>query len=99
MAFSLIVVMAAFQPLALPRTLEELKEHGFFTYGLDERGAMNIGDVPKDGKRVLVLGAEGSGLRRLVAENCDELVKLPTKPPIASLNVSNAAAVGLYALL
>ncbi|HCQ71049.1 MAG TPA: 23S rRNA (guanosine(2251)-2'-O)-methyltransferase RlmB, partial [Rhodospirillaceae bacterium] len=37
--------------------------------------------------------------RRLVAEHCDALVKLPTQPPIASLNVSNAAAVALYALI
>lgn len=81
----------------LSRALEELKENGFFAWGLDERGEKTIETVPKDGKRILVLGAEGPGLRRLVAENCDELVKLPTEGPIASLNVSNAAAVALYA--
>ncbi len=83
----------------LSRTIETLKEGGYFAYGLDERGEQHIGDLKKGGKSVLVLGAEGSGLRRLVAEHCDALVKLPTQPPIASLNVSNAAAVALYALI
>ncbi|MCB1532319.1 MAG: 23S rRNA (guanosine(2251)-2'-O)-methyltransferase RlmB [Alphaproteobacteria bacterium] len=82
----------------LSRALEELKSNGFFAYGLDERGEKTISALPKDGKRILVLGAEGPGMRRLVAENCDELVKLPTQLPIASLNVSNAAAVALYAV-
>jgi 23S rRNA (guanosine2251-2'-O)-methyltransferase len=83
----------------LSRTIEVLKEGGYFVYGLDERGEQVIGDIKPGGKAVIVLGAEGSGLRRMVAEHCDALVRLPTKPPIASLNVSNAAAVALYALL
>lgn len=82
----------------LSRALEELKENGFFAYGLDERGKMDIGQVPKDGRRVLVLGAEGPGLRRLVSENCDELVRLPMHGEMPSINVSNAAAVALYAV-
>ena len=83
----------------LSRTLETLKESGYFAYGLDERGEQSISALKKGGKTVLVLGAEGSGIRRLVAEHCDALIKLPTQPPIASLNVSNAAAVALYALI
>lgn len=103
----------------LSRAIEELKENGFFVYGLDEAGYKSIGEIafkPKtpfnDGKDllkpppqtdltekiVLVLGSEGYGIRRLVKENCDELVRLPTSGAIASLNVSNAAAVALYAL-
>lgn len=83
----------------LSRTIEELQTAGFFVYGLDERGTQNIGDLKSGGKSVLVLGAEGPGLRRLVREHCDALVRLPTGGAIGSLNVSNAAAVALYAML
>ena len=88
----------------LSRSIEELKEEGFFVFGLDERGEREVGDILRNNsdpnqKLVLVLGAEGPGMRRLVKEHCDELVKLPTKGEISSLNVSNAAAVALYALL
>ncbi len=82
----------------LARTLDMLKEHGFWPVGLDERGKETIGQVNVPEKNVLVLGAEGAGLRPLVREKCDFLVRLPTKEPIASLNVSNAAAVALYAV-
>ena len=82
----------------LNRSLEELQAAGFFVYGLDERGddLNEINDLPD--KVVLVMGAEGPGLRRLVKENCDSLLRLPTSGPISSLNVSNAAAVTFYAL-
>jgi 23S rRNA (guanosine2251-2'-O)-methyltransferase len=83
----------------LSRALEQLKEAGFFCIGLDERGKETIAQAAPKGRVALVLGAEGAGLRRLVAENCDALVKLPTQGPIASLNVSNAAAVALYELV
>jgi len=82
----------------LSRALEQLKEAGFFCIGLAEGGKQTLAQMKLTGKTALVLGAEGAGLRRLVAENCDELVKLPTREPIASLNVSNAAAVALYEL-
>lgn len=81
----------------LSRSIETLQEEGFFVYGLDERGEdmPARGDTPK--KSVLVLGAEGDGLRHLIKEKCDVLIKLPTAGAIQSLNVSNAAAVALYA--
>ena len=82
----------------LSRALEELKENGFFAYGLDERGEQEISEINGSGKTILVLGAEGPGLRRLVSENCDALVRLPMYGPMPSINVSNAAAVALYAL-
>ncbi len=87
----------------LSRALESLKEEHYFAYGLDETGERTVsqiksGNTKTPEKNVLVLGAEGPGLRRLVKEHCDELIKLPTHGEISSLNVSNAAAVALYAL-
>lgn len=81
----------------LSRAIEFLQENGFFVAGLDERGDA-ISDLPKHTRVALVLGAEGSGLRPNVANHCDQLVCLPTQGAIRSLNVSNAAAVALYAL-
>ncbi len=82
----------------LSRTLETLKEAGYTVIGLDEHSPKQFNSLPKYDKVVLVLGAEGDGMRRLVKEHCDVLVTLPTGGAIASLNVSNAAAVALYAL-
>ncbi len=83
----------------LVRALELLKQGGFWCFGLDEAGdgLLNAGEAAA--RSCLVLGAEGEGLRRLTRERCDRLVRLPTRPPIAALNVSNAAAVALYELL
>jgi 23S rRNA (guanosine2251-2'-O)-methyltransferase len=82
----------------LERALQTLKDAGFWCIGLDGAAKQSI-DQPLPGDRlVLVMGAEGPGLRRLTAERCDLLVRLPTQGPIAALNVSNAAAVALYAL-
>lgn len=83
----------------LSRALEQLKEAGFFCIGLDERGKQDIAQAAPKGRVALVMGAEGDGLRRLVGEHCDVLAKLPTQGPIASLNVSNAAAVALYEVI
>ena len=82
----------------LTRSLETLQEAGYFALGLAEEGDLSIQQFADHQKLVLVLGAEGTGLRRLVREQCDSLVALPTAGPISSLNVSNAAAVALYAV-
>lgn len=82
----------------LSRTLETLKEAGYTVIGLDEHSPHQFTSLPTYDKVVLVLGNEGEGMRRLVKEHCDVLVTLPTGGAIASINVSNAAAVALYAL-
>ena len=83
----------------LSRALEQLKDAGFTCIGLDERGKTTVAGLKPSGRVALVLGAEGDGLRRLVAENCDVLAQLPTPGAMSSLNVSNAAAVALYELV
>jgi 23S rRNA (guanosine2251-2'-O)-methyltransferase len=80
----------------LARAIDALKEAGYVVIGLAEGAEVTLADAAFGSKVVLALGAEGEGLRRLIAEGCDVLASLPTKPPIGSLNVSNAAAVGLY---
>jgi 23S rRNA (guanosine2251-2'-O)-methyltransferase len=80
----------------LARTLDQLKEAGFWTYGLDERGDAPIRDLDLRGRTCIVLGAEGEGLRRLTSEKCDRLITIPTSAALAALNVSNAAAVAAY---
>jgi 23S rRNA (guanosine2251-2'-O)-methyltransferase len=80
----------------LARTLEQLKEAGFWLYGLDERGDAQLANLDLKGRVAVVLGAEGEGLRRLTAEKCDRLVTIPTTAALGALNVSNAAAVAAY---
>jgi 23S rRNA (guanosine2251-2'-O)-methyltransferase len=80
----------------LSRAIERLRDAGFYVAGLDEAGSVSLAEAELGERVVLALGAEGEGLRRLVAEHCTQLVSLPTEPPIGSLNVSNAAAIGLY---
>lgn len=80
----------------LARAIDELKQASFWSVGLDEGGARPLHQVDLTGRTAIVLGSEGEGLRRLTAERCDEVAKLPTGGPVGSLNVSNAAAVALY---
>ncbi len=82
----------------LARAMEELRNAGFRLVGLDSEAEIALGDVDKAPPLVLVLGAEGKGLRELTRKNCDVVAKLDFSGAIRSLNVSNAAAVALYAL-
>jgi 23S rRNA (guanosine2251-2'-O)-methyltransferase len=76
--------------------LGEAKERGAWAYGASAEAERRYTDVDWSGRAVLVLGSEGSGLRRRVAETCDELVSIPTAGRLDSLNASVAAAVILF---
>jgi 23S rRNA (guanosine2251-2'-O)-methyltransferase len=78
------------------RTLEELKERGFWIYGLDERGEQSYAETEYASPTVLVLGGEGKGLHEQVRQHCDVLVRIPVVGKIGSLNVSVAAGVVLF---
>jgi 23S rRNA (guanosine2251-2'-O)-methyltransferase len=78
------------------RTLERLKELGYWIYGLDERGAEDYGTVEYNAPTALVFGGEGKGLHEQVRKHCDVLVKIPMVGRIPSLNVSVAAGIVLF---
>jgi 23S rRNA (guanosine2251-2'-O)-methyltransferase len=80
----------------LARSLEILKGLGFWIYGLDERGDRSIAQTEFDEKTVLVVGAEGEGLRQRTKQMCDALVSIPGgRPGLESLNAGVATAVAL----
>jgi 23S rRNA (guanosine2251-2'-O)-methyltransferase len=81
----------------LARALEEIGEAGFWRIGLAGDAATELKDALGPQRVALVLGAEGPGLRPNTREHCDALARLPISDAIESLNVSNAAAVALYA--
>jgi 23S rRNA (guanosine2251-2'-O)-methyltransferase len=82
----------------LVRALHKLKGAGFWCVGLDAEAPAALGALQPTARRCLILGAEGAGMRRLTKETCDELARIDGPGPLSSLNVSNAAAVALYAL-
>ncbi len=83
----------------LARTLRLLKEAGLWVVGAEAEGGQLAREVDLTGPRVLVLGAEGSGLRQLTRRHCDWLVRLPSLGSVESLNVSVAAGMLLYEAL
>ena len=80
----------------LSRALDELTDVGWRAVGLTGDGERDLAEALDGAPVVLVLGSEGEGMRRLVAEHCDELARIPMPGGFESLNVSAAAAVALY---
>ncbi len=82
----------------LARALEELAEAGYWRIGMTGEAQATLGEALPAGPVALVFGAEGEGMRHNVEQHCDALAKLPIARTIESLNVSNAAAIALYAV-
>ncbi|KFJ03568.1 23S rRNA (guanosine(2251)-2'-O)-methyltransferase RlmB [Bifidobacterium subtile] len=94
---------AAHMPVAkvvnLTKALESLKEHGYYTVGLDGGGDALVGETGfESDPLVVVLGSEGKGLSRLVREACDSIAGIPITNMVESLNASVAAGISLYAV-
>src|SRR5579862_774038 len=83
----------------LVRSMEELKEAGYWLIGLDENGDKSYTEVDYTSPVGIVLGGEGKGLHDLTRKRCDFVVSLPTTGPVKSLNVSVAAGVVLFEVL
>ncbi|MEI9851015.1 MAG: 23S rRNA (guanosine(2251)-2'-O)-methyltransferase RlmB [Sphingomonas sp.] len=82
----------------LARAMDEIAEAGFWRIGLSGHAKGTLAEVMGEGRIALVLGAEGEGMRHNTETHCDELARLPIGPKVESLNVSNAAAIALYAV-
>jgi 23S rRNA (guanosine2251-2'-O)-methyltransferase len=83
----------------LARTMEELKETGYWLVGLDEQAEKTYTELDYTSPLGIVLGGEGKGLHDLTRKRCDFVVSLPTVGPVKSLNVSVAAGVVLFEVL
>lgn len=82
----------------LARALEEMAEAGYWRIGLDGEGTATLAEALPAGPVALVLGAEGEGMRHNIMQHCDAIARLPMSGAVESLNVSNAAAIALYAM-
>ena len=83
----------------LPTVIRELKDRGLWIYGTAADGQSDLWHTDFSGPLALVIGSEGDGMGRLVAESCDFIVSLPMKGRVSSLNASAAAAITMYEIL
>lgn len=83
----------------LAQTIERLKQRNVWIYGADAEAAHTPATVDWDRDVALVIGSEGSGLRRLVRERCDETVRIPMRGAVRSLNASVAAGILIYSVV
>lgn len=83
----------------LARALKTMQELGLWVAGAAGEAEQTIYQTALTGPRVIVMGAEGSGMRRLTRETCDDLIKIPMKGSVSSLNVSVATGVVLFEVL
>lgn len=91
-------VMPWVRVVNLSRALEEMAEAGYWRIGLTGYAETILAEALPTGPVALVLGAEGAGMRLNIEAHCDALAKLPITRAVESLNVSNAAAIALYAV-
>jgi len=85
-----------FRVINLARSLDTLRGHGYWVYGLDERGESTLRETEFDPQSVLVVGAEGQGLRQRTRTKCDALVRIPGgREGVESLNAAVATAIAL----
>ena len=83
----------------LARSMREMQDLGIWLIGTDDEAEKSIYDLDLTGPIALVMGAEGEGMRRLTREHCDQLVRIPMRGVVESLNVSVASGVCLYEAL
>ena len=93
-----ILNLSIFYVTNLSRSIIMLKEIGYWVIGLDGNADGSIFSEKFSAKTAVVLGSEGSGIRKLVKENCDHLIKIPISNKVESLNISVAAGIILYEL-
>lgn len=83
----------------LSRTIQKLKDSGFWIYGFEKNGKTNLDKLNFDGKVVCVMGGEDTGIRELTLKNCDFVSSIPIASDINSLNVSVASSIVIYEVL
>ncbi len=83
----------------ISRSIEKLKQSGYWIVGTDVNGDKNYFDMDLKGKIVIVIGSEGDGMSRIVRQNCDFLVRIPMMGGVTSLNASVSAGILMYEAL